>query len=226
MGRAFARTLLAIDSHMGGRKFLPIFAFNNSPATVLGSAGDCPAFGYFKPQAAQDLALLLSRIPESAIEALEPEHPLATSLYWKFRSSAEEASRRQFGLAVLHDAPSIEDLETAPRYDKERFAAYAVSEGDAKWFSITDKNDPSGPELVRVESVVVTDGELHVSYKKQLASMPQATARDLIASLLLGDLLEHRYAQHVSKVQYHDLGMGQTTTRPYPKRLLGAELTS
>jgi hypothetical protein len=102
--RGLFPALEAVDKHIGARKFLPIFAINNSPQNVLGNDAQCPAFGYFSPAAASDLAHLLGKVPEAAITALDLQVPLSRQVYWAFREAAEEATRRGHGVAVLVDA--------------------------------------------------------------------------------------------------------------------------
>jgi hypothetical protein len=102
-GRSLVWALEAVDAQIGGRKFLPIFAFNNSPANVLGNDGDCPDFGYFKPEAARDLAALLGRVTDEKLEELGKENSIFVDVYWRFREAAEEATRRGHAVAVLHD---------------------------------------------------------------------------------------------------------------------------
>ena len=109
-GHGLILALEAVDVRIGGRKFLPIFAFNNSPSNVLGNAPDCPDFGYFHPEAAADLALLLQRLAEDDIQKLSDESELYADVYWNFRDAAEEAQKRGHAVAVLHDAPSAETL--------------------------------------------------------------------------------------------------------------------
>jgi hypothetical protein len=110
-GGSLIRALEAVDAQIGGRKFLPVFAFNNSPANVLGNNSSCPDFGYFRPEAARDLAMLLSRVPDDKLEALRADKELYFDVYWKFRDAAEEATRRGHAVAVLHDPPSLNDLQ-------------------------------------------------------------------------------------------------------------------
>lgn len=114
-GYGFALALEAIDAHIGGRKFLPIFAFNNSPSNVLGNDSDCPDFGYFRPEAASDLATLLSRVTDAELEQLSKEAEFYKDIYWKFRGAAEEAAKRGFAIAVLHDAPALKALQSKSR---------------------------------------------------------------------------------------------------------------
>jgi hypothetical protein len=98
----FNRGLVKIDQHIGARKFLPIFAFNNSPKNVLGDRGDCPAFGYFTPKAASDLATLLGRVPAAVVAELE-EDDISSRLFHEFKDAALEARRRGHAIAVLHN---------------------------------------------------------------------------------------------------------------------------
>lgn len=109
-GYGVVQALESIDSRIGGRKFLPILAFNNSPSNVLGNEQDCPAFGYFDRAAATDLFLLLSRLTDGQIADLNKEHEFYATVYWKFRGAAEEATKRGHAVAVLHDAPSLKTL--------------------------------------------------------------------------------------------------------------------
>lgn len=104
---SFIGALEAVDKHIGGRRFLPIFAFNNSPQNVLGNDAACPDFGYFSPEAAADLAHLLGKVPEDTISELDKTVPLSERVYWAFREAAEEAARRKHGVAVLHDTPML-----------------------------------------------------------------------------------------------------------------------
>jgi hypothetical protein len=106
--RGLFPALEAVDKHIGARKFLPIFAINNSPQNVLGNDAACPAFGYFAPDASSDLAQLLGKVPAATIDALDLQVPLSRRVYWAFREAAEEATRREHGLAILVDAPRFD----------------------------------------------------------------------------------------------------------------------
>ncbi|ATB43559.1 hypothetical protein CYFUS_009039 [Cystobacter fuscus] len=99
----FAEALEIIDEQMGGTKFLPVFAFNNSPNNVLGDDSDCPSFGYFSPEQVQDLKTSLDELPEDFIEELESadDDTVETALH-TVQSAADEAARRRYALAILH----------------------------------------------------------------------------------------------------------------------------
>jgi hypothetical protein len=99
----FARALELIDEEMGGTKFLPVLAFNNSPHNLLGDEGDAPSFGYFTPEQSSDLSASINDVSK-AIEAQVADDDNAESVYHAFETSAREAVARGYGLAVLHDA--------------------------------------------------------------------------------------------------------------------------
>lgn len=101
--RDFASALELLDAHLGGTRFLPVFAFNNSPANVLGNFGNCPSFGYFNPAQTRDLHASLAGIPQQVLDnlALMNDDVFDQTLY-AFQSSAEEAARRGYALAVIH----------------------------------------------------------------------------------------------------------------------------
>jgi hypothetical protein len=215
-GRSFILALKAVDTRIGGRKFLPVFAFNNSPANVLGNDGDCPDFGYFRPDAAKDLATLLGRVSEAELGELENENELYPRVYWQFRDSAEEAARRGFAVAVLHDAPSANALQQGPRFLPREFAAYRHTEGSSEWYSLERCNPPGSTEAIKVDSVRMDKTGLHVHYTKRLVEMPESTARDIIAQVLLREFLNDAYRGKVEAVHYHDDGAKVVVTRSYP----------
>ncbi|XXT18668.1 hypothetical protein WME94_51415 [Sorangium sp. So ce429] len=100
----FADALELIDDQMGGTDFLPVFAFNNSPHNLLGNHGDCPCFGYFNPEQAGDLNDCLQGV-SSEIDAYveESDDETTESVFQAFQSTAKEAARRGYAVAVLHD---------------------------------------------------------------------------------------------------------------------------
>ncbi|QRK09610.1 hypothetical protein JQX13_05610 [Archangium violaceum] len=99
----FAEALEIIDEQMGGTKFLPVFAFNNSPNNVLGDDSNCPSFGYFSPEQVRDLKASLDDVPNDFIEEIESadDDTVGTVLH-TLRSAADEAARRGYALAILH----------------------------------------------------------------------------------------------------------------------------
>lgn len=100
---AFRSALEAIDEEIGGTKFLPILAHNNSPGNVLGNYGDCPPFGYFSPVQAQDLHDCLAELdPEATDSLIEAGGDFTEKVLYAFQSAAAEAARRKAGIAVLH----------------------------------------------------------------------------------------------------------------------------
>ncbi len=213
--RGFAVGLQTIDAQIGNKKFLPIFAFNNSPANVLGNDGDCPDFGYFTPKASRDLAFLLGKVPENAIDGFEREGESVLRLYWAFRDGAEEAARRGHALAVLHDAPSADELARAPRFAPEQFAAYSHTEGARTWYTIERRADRA--EAIVVEAIDPQERTLHVRYSKTIDDIPLTTARDLIERVLLLDFLRGRHASSVERVAYTNTRSGETVNRLYPR---------
>jgi hypothetical protein len=99
----FAKALEAIDQEMGATKFLPVFAFNNSPHNVLGDDSDAPCFGYFSPEQTQDLTACLNDVPDDVIADLVKAHGRAVeSVFHAFQSAADEAAKRSYALAVIH----------------------------------------------------------------------------------------------------------------------------
>ncbi len=100
---AFRAALEAIDEEIGGTKFLPVLAFNNSPGNVLGNYGDCPLFGYFTPAQAQDLNACLEELDEGVTADLVAKcGPVAETVLHAFASAASEAAQRRAAIAVLH----------------------------------------------------------------------------------------------------------------------------
>lgn len=96
------RALVLIDDEMGGTKFLPVFAFNNSPHDILGDDGDCPSFGYFDPEQARDLHLSLRDVAASIERAVDGDD-LAEGVHHAVETTAQEAARRGHAMAILHD---------------------------------------------------------------------------------------------------------------------------
>lgn len=101
----FPEILEAIDEEIGGTKFLPVFAYNHSPHNILGNDGDCPAFGYFTPEQAGDLHALLGNLAadEGSLNTLLKNGGSAMErIFNAFQSAAEEATERNYAIAVLH----------------------------------------------------------------------------------------------------------------------------
>lgn len=95
---AFAAALKTIDAQFGSTGFLPVFTFNNSPHKIMGYNSDSPSLGYFNPEQARDLYVLLKRIaPESF--ASQPD---VEGVYHEFVIAAEHAARHGTALAVIH----------------------------------------------------------------------------------------------------------------------------
>jgi hypothetical protein len=98
----FMEALERIDREaLGGHRFLPVLAYNNSPQNVLGNDPASPDFGYFDPEKARDLHTVFERTPADVMAAFEAD-PLLESVYWSFRDAAKEAAPRGHAIAVLH----------------------------------------------------------------------------------------------------------------------------
>jgi hypothetical protein len=98
-----AKALETIDAQFGSTGFLPVFAFNNSPHNLLGNYGACPCFGYFSPDQARDLYILLKRIAPDAFGAIpEEERDTVEGVLYEFEIAASEAASHGMALAVLH----------------------------------------------------------------------------------------------------------------------------
>lgn len=97
----FVNALETIDSHIGGNRFLPNNAFNNSPYSILGSNGDCPFMGYFSPAQVQEMfALFESLAPEKrdSIDSVYTHGEVFEALF----TAAEDAMQDSFAVAVIH----------------------------------------------------------------------------------------------------------------------------
>lgn len=100
----FAYTLEKIDTKIEGDGFLPVLSFNNSPNNVLGDDSDCPSFGYFNPEQVKDLNSTLEWFNSTDILKLmfDQGGEVMEEVYNTVQSSAEEAAKRNYALAVIH----------------------------------------------------------------------------------------------------------------------------
>jgi hypothetical protein len=98
---AFIQALEAIDEELGGTKFLPVLAFNNSPRNVLGGNSAAPALGYFNREQVNDLNTVLTELHPASRQMLESQR-LTEKVLNAFESAAAEAFRRGYSLAVVH----------------------------------------------------------------------------------------------------------------------------
>jgi hypothetical protein len=94
--------LMAIDGKVGGTKFLPVLALNNSPRNVLGDHPRTPPFGYFSPEQVRDLSKCFRILTADAIFDLERQGRAVSDVLYAFQSAAEAAAQRGAALVVLH----------------------------------------------------------------------------------------------------------------------------
>lgn len=98
----FAEALETIDWAIDGDKFLPVFAFNNSPHNLLGNESDAPDFGYFSPEQARDLDATLRERSLSELKSDQADPIVLDQVLHAVRSAAAEAAKRGHALAIVH----------------------------------------------------------------------------------------------------------------------------
>jgi hypothetical protein len=99
----FEKALDKMDSQLGAVKFLRSAVFNNSPHHLLSSESNCPFFGYLDPSQVRDLHARLERLPSDWIEGLlQSDDEVTKEVLYAFQSSAEEADKRGYALAIIH----------------------------------------------------------------------------------------------------------------------------
>jgi len=91
----------SIDSHIGGIRFLPNCAFNNSPFSILGENGDCPYMGYFNPAQTQELFALFEALPPETRDIVDSVYSHG-EVFEAFFSAAESALDDNLAVAVIH----------------------------------------------------------------------------------------------------------------------------
>lgn len=97
----FIDALESIDGHIGGSRFLPNNAFNNSPFSVLGQNGDCPFFGYFSPSQVQEMFALFESLPPDTRDTIDSVYSHG-EVFEAFFTASEDAMSDTFAIAVLH----------------------------------------------------------------------------------------------------------------------------
>ena len=97
----FIDALESIDGHIGGSRFLPNNAFNNSPYSVLGSNGDCPFMGYFSPAQVQEMFALFESLPPDTRDTIDSVYSHGEVFEALFTAS-EDAMQDSYAVAVVH----------------------------------------------------------------------------------------------------------------------------
>lgn len=97
----FIDALESIDGHIGGMRFLPNCAFNNSPFSLLGDNGECPFMGYFTPAQVQEMFALFEALPPDTRDTIDSVYSHGEVFEALFTAS-EDAMQDSFAVAVLH----------------------------------------------------------------------------------------------------------------------------
>ncbi len=97
----FLDALEAIDAKMGATGFLSALSLHNSHHNVLDSV-ESSRFGFFTPEQTRELHTRLRAMPAEVRETLADTEPAIAKVLHAYESTAAEAARRGYAVAVVH----------------------------------------------------------------------------------------------------------------------------
>lgn len=140
------------------------------------------------------------------------EYEIATG--WDFDTEEEFVEHLKHYWSVFYPDSKPEDFASpgSGLTDANAYRGYRIEEGDQVWYSV-ERSD--GVEVVRVQSLVVVERMLHVTYELNSSSMYDGFARSLIKTKVLRDVCLDSYRSVADAITFTSLSTGLVATLPY-----------
>ena len=133
---------------------------------------------------------------------------------WDFDTEEEFVEHLKHYWAIFYPDSKPEDFASAGSglTDPNAYRGYKIEEGDQVWYNV-ERLD--GVEVVRVQSLVVVERTLHVTYELSSPSMYDVFARGLIKTKVLRDVCLDTYRSVADTITFKSLSTGLVATLPY-----------
>ena len=133
---------------------------------------------------------------------------------WDFDTEQEFVEHLKHYWSVFYPDSKPDDFASpgSGLTDANAYRGYRIEEGDQVWYSV-ERSD--GVEVVRVQSLVVVERMLHVTYELNSPSMYDGFARSLIKTKVLRDVCLDSYRSVADAITFTSLSTGLVATLPY-----------